>query len=65
VLGMVSKGCHAFRVSLYADDDVVFIKPTPEDLSVTNCILDLFVGGSGFNDQSEQDTLLPNSMSTG
>jgi hypothetical protein len=47
VLGMVSKGCHAFRVSLYADDDVVFIKPTPEDLSVTNCILDLFVGGSG------------------
>jgi hypothetical protein len=36
LLQRVSKGCHAFRVSLYADDAVVFIKPTSEDLVVAN-----------------------------
>jgi hypothetical protein len=47
LLGVVSKGCQAFRVSLYADDDAVFIKPTPEDLCVTNNILKIFAEASG------------------
>jgi hypothetical protein len=38
LLNKISKGCHAFRASLYADDVVVFIKPIA-DLQVTLCIL--------------------------
>jgi hypothetical protein len=34
-------------VSLYADDAVVFIKPTSEDLVVANCILQIFADTSG------------------
>jgi hypothetical protein len=47
LLQRVSKGCQAFRVSLYGDDAAVFIKPTFEDLVVANCILQLFVEASG------------------
>jgi hypothetical protein len=41
-LDKVSKGCHEFRISLYADDAAVFIKPTTKDLQVTIAILELF-----------------------
>jgi len=33
------------RVSLYADDVALFIRPSPEDLSTTKEILQLFGGG--------------------
>jgi hypothetical protein len=42
LLQHLSNGCEAFRVFLYADDAAVFIKPTPTDLQVTNCILSIF-----------------------
>jgi hypothetical protein len=32
LLDKVRKGCHEFRISLYADDAAVFIKPTAKDL---------------------------------
>jgi hypothetical protein len=32
LLDKVSKGCHEFRILLYADDVAVFIKPTAKDL---------------------------------
>jgi hypothetical protein len=31
-LAKVSKGCQGFKVSLYADDVAIFIKPTTNDL---------------------------------
>jgi hypothetical protein len=42
LLDKVSKGCQDFRISLYGDADVVFIKPTTRDWQVTNAILQLF-----------------------
>jgi hypothetical protein len=47
LLGKINLDCEAFRVSLYADDAVVFIKPTAQDLEVTNYILELFSEASG------------------
>jgi hypothetical protein len=47
LLDKVSKGCHEFRISLYADDAAVFIKPTTKYLQVTNVILELFAGANG------------------
>jgi hypothetical protein len=32
---------------LYADDVAVFIRPTPQEVTVTECILDLFAQASG------------------
>jgi hypothetical protein len=47
VLSSLSKSCDMFRMSLYADDDALFLKPASYDLSVTIAILDFFVGASG------------------
>jgi hypothetical protein len=46
LLSKVSKGCDTFRVFLYADDAIVFIKPTKKDLMITHCILDTFAEAS-------------------
>jgi hypothetical protein len=42
LLYKVSKGCEAFRISLYVDDATIFIKPSEKDLKVTNTILSIF-----------------------
>jgi hypothetical protein len=42
LLETVSTCCENFRMSLYADDAAVFIRPTIHDLQVTNCILQKF-----------------------
>jgi hypothetical protein len=42
LLDKVGKGCQDFRLSLYVDVAVVFIKPTTRDWQVTNAILQLF-----------------------
>jgi hypothetical protein len=43
----LSTTCDVFRVSLYADDAVVFIQPTEYEMNVTNFILELFADASG------------------
>jgi hypothetical protein len=43
----VSKGCQDFRISLYVDVAIVFIKPTTKDLMITNAILQSFANASG------------------
>jgi hypothetical protein len=49
ILSRVSKSCEVFRVSLYADDAAVFIKPTEKDLSNIKAILQIFSQDSGFH----------------
>jgi hypothetical protein len=59
LLEVISKGCQAFRVSLYADDAAVFIKSTPEDLCVTNNILKFFAEASGLVTNMEKTQFYP------
>jgi hypothetical protein len=59
LLTRVSKGCEIFRVSLYADDAVIFIKPTTQDLNVTNCILNLFAEASGLATNMDKTQFFP------
>jgi hypothetical protein len=47
LLSNLTKGCDSFRVSLYADDAAVFIKPTQHDLKVTIDIMSVFAEASG------------------
>lgn len=41
LLSVIKPECAEFRVSLYADDAVVFIKPEENEWRVANCILDI------------------------
>jgi hypothetical protein len=43
----VSNGSEAFRVSLYADDAAIFIKPLEHDWRITCSILEIFKEDSG------------------
>jgi hypothetical protein len=47
LIASFSKGCDTFRVSLYADDAAMFIKPTKHDVEVTDCILNIFAEACG------------------
>jgi hypothetical protein len=47
LLSKLSKGCDSFTASLYADDDALFLKPTPNEIKVTNTILEVFARASG------------------
>jgi hypothetical protein len=40
-------GCNSFRVSLYADDAALFIKPSKHDVEVSDSILSIFAEASG------------------
>jgi hypothetical protein len=46
-------------MSLFADDAVVFIKPSADDLQVTNVILDLFADASGLATNMQKTQLFP------
>jgi hypothetical protein len=46
-------------MSLYADDVALFIKPTPNDLRTTYCILDIFAGASGLKTNMEKTQFFP------
>jgi hypothetical protein len=59
LLEKVSKGCERFRVSLYADDDAMFIKPTPHDFQVSVAILNLFVEASGLITNMDKTSFYP------
>jgi hypothetical protein len=54
LLHKVSKGCQTFRVSLYADDTAVFIKPTEYDWMVASHIMHLFAQASGLVSNMEK-----------
>jgi hypothetical protein len=47
LINNLTPNCDSFRVSLYANDAALFFKPSNEDLSVMNCILQLFAYASG------------------
>lgn len=47
LLTAIRPECANLRVSLYADDTAVFIKPSEEEWKVFNCILEIFAGASG------------------
>jgi hypothetical protein len=59
LLSKVSKSCDNFRISLYADDAALLIKPTPDDLRTTSYILDIFAGASGLKTTMEKAKLFP------
>jgi hypothetical protein len=42
LLSKLAKSCGMFRMSLYADDVAVFIKPSEQDLQVTIEIMNIF-----------------------
>lgn len=46
-LHVVHSNCMNFRMSLYADDAALFIKPTLHDLAVTKILLNIFGEASG------------------
>jgi hypothetical protein len=47
LLQNLSTSCDRFRASLYADDAALFIKPTANEVAVTEHILDIFAQASG------------------
>jgi len=47
------------RVSLYADDVALFIRPTPEDLSTIKEILRLFGEASGLRTNMQKSSIIP------
>jgi hypothetical protein len=47
LISSLSRGCDSFRASLYADDASVFIKPTEQEVQVTDCIIEIFAQASG------------------
>ena len=47
------------RVSLYADDVALFIRPTPEDLSTIKEILRLFGEASGLRTNMQKSSIVP------
>jgi len=47
------------RVSLYADDVALFIHPSPEDLSTTKGILQLFGEASGLHTNVQKSSIVP------
>jgi hypothetical protein len=59
LLAKVSKGCQDFKVSLYADDAAVFIKPSANDLQVTNTILQPFADASGLQTNMQKTQFYP------
>jgi hypothetical protein len=59
MLSTISDGCDMFRMSLYADDVAVFIKPTKHDLEVTNYILSIFTEASGLTTNLDKTQFYP------
>jgi hypothetical protein len=51
------------RISIYADDVVLFIKPEVEDLSCTKTILDCFGEASGLRVNMQKNSAIPISCS--
>jgi hypothetical protein len=49
LLSRLNKGCEEYRISLYADDAAIFVKPTQQDFSSIKCILEIFAEASGLN----------------
>jgi hypothetical protein len=47
LLDKLSNGSDRFRDSLYVDDAVLFIKPTPKEVAISEFILDVFAQASG------------------
>lgn len=47
LLQKINSSCDSFRVSLYADDAAVFIRPSYLDIKVADCILSIFQEASG------------------
>jgi hypothetical protein len=47
LLTKIGKCCEIFRLSLYADDAALFIKPTAHDLDMASYILEIFAAASG------------------
>jgi hypothetical protein len=47
ILNTLSRTCDMFRMSIYADDATLFLKPTSHDLNVTIEILNIFADASG------------------
>jgi hypothetical protein len=47
------------RISLYADDVVLFVWPTPEDLSTDKAILQLFGDASGLQTNVAKSSVVP------
>jgi hypothetical protein len=47
LINKLTPNCDPFRVSLYADDATLFLKPSKDDLDIMNSILKLFADASG------------------
>jgi hypothetical protein len=47
LLGKIAKSCEAFMMSLYADNDALFSKPTEQEFLITNHILKTSEEASG------------------
>jgi hypothetical protein len=59
LLGKLSSSCDIFRVSLYADDAAILIRPSGQGWKVTNCILRLFAEASGFTTNLAKTEFFP------
>lgn len=55
----LSKGCKDFRISMYADDAAVFIKPTEYELEVLEGILKIFSDASGLKINANKTECFP------
>jgi hypothetical protein len=49
LLGQLSPACDVCRISLYADDATMFIRPAKTDLQTSDCILKIFAQASGLH----------------
>jgi hypothetical protein len=61
-LSFLHVNCATFRMSLYADDAVIFINPTLQDLNLTKQLLHLFSEVTGMITNLEKIEILRNQV---
>jgi hypothetical protein len=59
LLQQLSRGKRLHRISMYADDVVLFLHPAPFDISVTLEMLQLFGDASGFYNSAQKSSIFP------
>jgi hypothetical protein len=59
LLGHLAKSCERFRISLYADDVALFIRPMQQDLQITQQILTIFTEASCLKINLEKTKFYP------
>jgi len=59
ILSRISRDCTRLRVSMYADDAVIFLKPVKEEVMALNHLLQLFGEVTGLKTNVQKSSIVP------